>query len=110
MFYLSSDHSPVLNTVTAYALNQEKQQSLSNRLTNWDDFRRLITDRLTLNVSLETEEDIEATVKFLNDTIYWAGLNATPEHRETLKAYDCPILIKQTTEEKRRLHRDRHRL
>jgi hypothetical protein len=57
---LSSDHSPVLITLTSCLLNQEKQPSLSNRHTKWDDFRHLINDRLTLNVSLKTEEDIEA--------------------------------------------------
>jgi hypothetical protein len=38
-FDLSSNHSPVLITLTSHALNQEKQSSLSNRHTNWDDFR-----------------------------------------------------------------------
>jgi hypothetical protein len=37
-FVLPSDHSPVLITLTAHALNKEKQPSLSNRHTNWDDF------------------------------------------------------------------------
>jgi hypothetical protein len=66
---LSSDHSPVLITLTAHALNQEKQRSLSNTHTNWDDFRHIINQRLTLNVSLKTEEDIEAAVKFFSDTV-----------------------------------------
>jgi hypothetical protein len=66
--------------------------------------------RLTLNVSLKTDEDIEAAVKFFNDTVQWAGWNATPEHTGTLKPYECPILIKQKIEEKRRLHRGWHRL
>jgi hypothetical protein len=80
-FDLSSDHSPVLITLEAHTLNQEIQPSLKNKHTNWDDFRQLINERLTLNVFLKTEEDIEAAVK----------------------AYDCPILIKQKIEEKRRL-------
>jgi hypothetical protein len=33
-FDLSSDHSPVLITLTTHALNQEKQPSLSDRLTD----------------------------------------------------------------------------
>jgi hypothetical protein len=35
-----------------------------------------------------------------------------PEHTDTLKTYDCPIIlvIKQKIEEKRILHRDWHRL
>jgi hypothetical protein len=68
-FDLSSHHSPVLITLKARVLNQEKQPSLSNRHTNWDDFRHLINQRLTLNVSLKTEEDIEAAIKFFNNTV-----------------------------------------
>jgi hypothetical protein len=81
-------------------LNQEKQPILSNRHTNWDDFRHLINQRLTLNVSLRTEEDTEAAVKFFNDTVQWAGWNTTPEHTDTLKAYYCHIQIKQRIKEK----------
>jgi hypothetical protein len=76
-------------------VNQQKQSSLSNRHTNWVDFRSLINDRLTLLISIKTEEDTEAAVKFFNNTIQWAGCNATPEHTDTLKAYNCPILVKQ---------------
>jgi hypothetical protein len=79
-FDLSSDHSSVLITLEAHALKKEKQPSLNNRHTNWDDFRQLIKEILTLNVSFKTEKDIEAAVKFINDTIQWAGWNATPEH------------------------------
>jgi hypothetical protein len=32
---------------------------------------------------------------FFNDTMQWAWWNATPEYTETLRAYYCPILIKQ---------------
>jgi hypothetical protein len=78
----------VLITLTPHALNQEKQTSLSNGHTNWDNFRHLINQRLTLNVSLKTEEDIEAAVKFFNDTIQWAGWNTT-QHTDTLKAVLC---------------------
>jgi hypothetical protein len=63
-FDLSSDHSLVLITLKAHVLDQEKQPSLSNRHTNWDGFRHLINQRLTLNVSLQTEEDIETAIKF----------------------------------------------
>jgi hypothetical protein len=109
-FDLSSNHSPVLITLEAQVLNQEIQPSLNNRHTNWDDFRQLIKIRLTLKVSLKTEEDIEAAVEFFNDTIQWAGWNVAPEHIDTVKTYDCHTLIKQKIEEKRRLRRDWHRL
>jgi hypothetical protein len=82
-FDLSSDHCLVLITLEAHMLNQEKQPSLNKRHTSWDDFGQLINERLTLNISLKTKEDIEAA--FNNDTIQWAGWNATPEHTGTLK-------------------------
>jgi hypothetical protein len=68
-FDLFSDRSPVLITLEAHELNQEKQPSLSNRHTSWDDFRQLINKRLTLNFSLKIEEDVETAVKFFNGTI-----------------------------------------
>jgi hypothetical protein len=40
-FNFFSDHSPVLNTLTAYELNQEKQPGLGNRHTNLDDYKRV---------------------------------------------------------------------
>jgi hypothetical protein len=99
-FDLSSHHSPVLITLKAHAVNQEKQPRLSNRHTNWDDFRHLINLTLTSNDSIKTEEDIEAAVKFFNDTIQCAGWKVTPEHTDTLKTYNCPILIKQKNRRK----------
>jgi hypothetical protein len=41
--------------------------------------------RLTLNVSLKTEKDIEVAVKIFNDTIHWAGWAS--KHTDTPKAY-----------------------
>jgi hypothetical protein len=75
-----------------------------------DDFRCLINERLTLNIPLKTKEDIQAAARFFNNTIQCAGWNATPEHERTLKTYDCPILIKGKTEEKRRPCREWHHL
>jgi hypothetical protein len=57
--------------------------------------KNLINERLTLNVSLKTEDDIVTAVKFFNDTIQWAGWNAVPEHTDTLKTYESPVLIQQ---------------
>jgi hypothetical protein len=38
-------------------------------------------------------------VKFFNDTEKWAGWNATPEHTDILKTYDCSTPIKQKSRE-----------
>jgi hypothetical protein len=108
-FDLSSDHSSVLITLTAHTLNHEKQPSLSNRQTNWDDFRSLINENLSLIVSFETEEDNEAAVKQQSSS---SMLQGTLECKARIYRHTqgCSILIKQKCEEERRLCRDWHRL
>jgi hypothetical protein len=49
---LSSNHSPILITLMADTLNEENEPILSNRNTNWDDFRPLIKEILALNIPL----------------------------------------------------------
>jgi hypothetical protein len=85
--YLPIIHPPVLSTLIAHALNQEKLPCLSYRHKNWDVFRHLINKRLTLKVSLKTEEYIEVAVKFLNNAIQLTGYRQTQN-------IDCPIFKK----------------
>jgi hypothetical protein len=59
-------------------------------------------------LKLKTDEDTEASVQLFNDKIQCSGWNAMPEQTDTFKAYDCPKLIKQTIEGKRRIRRDWH--
>jgi uncharacterized protein YktA (UPF0223 family) len=99
-----------LNHTNITCAKPRKTAKLKKYTYKLNDLRHLINQRLPLNVSLKTEEDIEAAVKFFNDTIHWAGWDTSPEHTDILKTYDCPTLIKQQIEEKRRLCRSWHRL
>jgi hypothetical protein len=95
-FDLSSDHFPILITLTEDAMNQEKDSvnQLSSRHTNWVNFRRLVNERLTLNIPLKPGEDVKAAAKLFNDTTKCAGCNAPTEHKRTPKGYNWPIIIK----------------
>jgi hypothetical protein len=66
-FDLSSDHSPILITLTSHALNHEKQPGLNNRHADLDDFRHLINQRLTLNVSLRPKSKKKDSVEVGTD-------------------------------------------
>jgi hypothetical protein len=79
-FDISSDHS--LITLIADALNQGKTPTLSNGHTNRYSFRSLVND-INFKFPLKHGEGTEATAKFFNDTILYAGWNATPEHKDT---------------------------
>jgi hypothetical protein len=60
---LSSDHSPVLVTLTSQALHKDPPPSLCNY------FSYLIHQRLTPHVPLKTPNDVEDAVKFFTDTV-----------------------------------------
>jgi exonuclease III len=104
-FDLSSDHSPVLVSLANYPLPPVKPPHLSNQQTNWDLFRYLITDRLTLKIPLKTPEDIEEAVKLFNDTVQWAGWTATPSPPAPLHTHGCLPFIRQRLEEKQQLRK-----
>jgi hypothetical protein len=102
---LSSDHSPVLVILTSHAITPDGPPSLSNRRTNWVYFSYLVHQHLTLQVALKTSADIEAAVKFFNDTVQWAGWMPTPELPSASRIQGCAIRIQQKLAEKRKLRR-----
>jgi hypothetical protein len=100
----------VIVTLTIQVQNQGKQQYLSNRYTNWEDFRHFVNEELSLKVTIETRENIEAAVKYFNDTIQWASWNLTPEHTDLTITTDYIVLIKKKKAEKRKLRKNWRRL
>jgi hypothetical protein len=78
---LSSDHSPVLVTLSTKSIIRVPQPRLYNRKTDWDAFRHLLNEILLLNVPLKTDFDIEAAIKNFKDIIQWSGWTTTAEHR-----------------------------
>jgi hypothetical protein len=98
---LSSDHYPVLVTLSTQAILHVHQPTLCNRKMDWDAFHHLLNERLLLNVPLKTDSDTEVAIKNFNNIIQWAGWTTTPEHTEARQTYDCPILIKQKLLNKR---------
>jgi hypothetical protein len=94
-FDLSSDHSPVLVTLTSQPIRPYPLPSLSNRLTKWDYFKHLINQRLLLQIPLKTTDDIEEEVKFFTDTVQWAGWKATPPLPTRTGINACPLIIEK---------------
>jgi hypothetical protein len=91
---LSSDHSPVLVTLTSQPIRPDLPPRLSNRLTNWDYFKLQVVG-LLLQIPLKTKDDIEEAVKFFTDTVQWAGWKATPPLPARTGINACPLIIQQ---------------
>jgi hypothetical protein len=80
-FDLSPDHSLILITLTSHVLNQGKKPSLSHRHTNLDDFRHLINQRLTLNVSPKPKKILKQQSS--SSTIQYNGQVGMPQNIQT---------------------------
>lgn len=104
-FELSSDHTPILISLSHKTLPSVSHPSLYNKKTNWDYFRLLLSDKLSPNIPLKTAADIEAAVNNLTKLIQWAGWSATPVTHYTPQITPCPLRIKQKILDKRRLRR-----
>lgn len=103
---LSSDHSPIIVTVSRSIKKRIQKPFLCNNNTNWDLFRESINKEIHLKIPLQTKSDIEEAITNLNLVIQNAAWKSTP------KAFDnkieknmYPIHIKRMVAEKRRLRR-----
>lgn len=102
---LSSDHSPVIITVSTKIIERQITPSLYNKNTNWNRYRSIIDDTISLNIRLKDKNDITNAIVIFNQAIHLAAREATPEQRIRTTQTDCPTLIKEKIEEKRKLRK-----
>ena len=101
---LSSDHSPVVATVSSAIIENPPNGLIHNQLTNWQLFREVFNHSTSASISLKTKEDIETATEYLNTSIINAIRSSTPTKTSISKhKYSHYILNKIT--EKRRLRR-----
>lgn len=103
---LSSDHSPVIVTVSSSLLLKPKPPFLCNKHTNWNYFRELVNQNLNLRIPLKSPEDLDGAVEHLNKTIQNSAWKATPEwtSEHSLNIH-YPTEVNKKIAEKRRLRR-----
>lgn len=104
-FELSSDHSPVLITISTEILMKELSPTLGNKFTNWDGFRETLDSTLYLKVPLKSIDDIDNAVEYFTKTIQEAVWKSTPDKLNSHASQDVPLLIKGKIADKRRLRK-----
>lgn len=103
---LSSDHTPIIVTLSTHVILMEKPLTLSNKRTNWQQFRQLLDELLNLDIPLKTNRDIDEATEHLTKSIQQAAWNSTPETiKATNPTYNCPTQIQQTIMKKRKLRK-----
>ena len=102
---LSSDHSPVIITLSTNILYNEESPTLTSRYTNWDFFRTIIAEEINLNISLKNENDINEAVEHLTCLIQTAAWKSTPKTKPNYSIGQLSTDIKQLIEHKRRIRK-----
>lgn len=62
---LCSDHSPIIAKVSSSIINKKKPLTLQKHLTYWSYFRDQITEKVSLNLYLKTEEEEDEAIEKL---------------------------------------------
>jgi len=66
---LTSDHIPVLLTLSSNAIIKQRKVSFTNKKTNWDLFRSNLDEMVTLSVRLRTPIEIDSAIKQLTNNV-----------------------------------------
>ncbi|CAG9122974.1 unnamed protein product [Plutella xylostella] len=103
----SSDHTPVIATLSYTIIERPANPYLCNNHTDWENFRRHLNVNLNLNFCLKSEDDIgTATSKHIITSIQRAAWASTPSQKKSSnnKAHsNLSLIVKQKVLEKRGL-------
>ena len=106
---MTSDHTPVIVTISFHITTKTKAPSLHNFKTNWDKFRALVDGTVSLHIPLKTTEDMDNAIEYFNSFAQDSSWASTPEARPTEKTnHHIPANIRELLAEKRRLRRTWH--
>ena len=102
---LSSDHSPIIVTLSAEILLKKRSPSLCSKKTDWAQFKEILDTKISCSIPLKTEQDIDVAIEYLCKNIQEAAWESTPEQHATKRAPSCPIYIRKLISDKRKLRR-----
>ena len=108
---LSSDHTPVIVTISTTVIHVPKTPKFHNAKTNWQTYRNILDARIQLNISLKTPEEIDVGLEELTTILQEAARQATPSPSTPSKArgnnisFDIKNLIIQKRKARKKWHR-----
>ncbi|KAL1460251.1 hypothetical protein WDU94_012177 [Cyamophila willieti] len=105
-YELSSDHSPVILTLSTTIINKHTNISLTSHRTDWEGFRLFLEEKIKLDTKLKTPDDIDEAVNNFTQLIQHAAQGATPTICEKKKTcYNIPKKVADLISGKRRIRR-----
>ncbi|PNF38784.1 RNA-directed DNA polymerase from mobile element jockey [Cryptotermes secundus] len=99
---LSSDHTPVIATISTEVVNKKTIPRLHNRRTDWADYRMKIEQAINLHISLKTPDELDIALTNFINILKEAALHATPIPTTQTRSINIPTEIKKLIADKRR--------
>jgi hypothetical protein len=80
-FELSSDHSPVIATIGASAINKAAIPMTTTTHTNWDMFRAYINEHINLCLRIKECAELDEATQYFTTLLQEAAWHSTPPPR-----------------------------
>lgn len=108
-FDLSSDHSPIISTISTTITKKEMPPNLVNKKTDFKKFEKYLNDHINLNIPLKSSDDIEHAVDQLTENIQQAAWQSTPTANiKEDNNINYPKYIRDMISEKRKARKKWH--
>jgi hypothetical protein len=82
---LSSDHSPIIASISSSIQFKDRPDTLHNKFTDWEQFRQNLNGLLTQRIQLKTLMDLDNAVAYFNNSVQAAARLATPPCKSEIK-------------------------
>jgi len=102
---LSSDHTPVIVTLSTTVITVPKTLKLHTAKTNWQTYRNVLDTRIQLNISLKTPEKVDVGIDELTTILQEAARQATPSPRTNNITFDIKNIILKKRNVRKKWHR-----
>jgi len=107
---LTSDHTPVLLSLSSLVIKKTKKHNLTNKFTDWELFRDKLDDLIDLKICLKTKKELELQTRNFIQSMREAAKEATPVLGEKPEQeVNYPREIRELVKKRRRTRRIWHR-
>jgi hypothetical protein len=102
-FDLSSDHTPVIVSLSTAAINKPLPPKLTTRNTDWNTFQNYLEENTNLNIRLKSPTDLDKAAHYFTTLVQKAAWFSSPaKELQTTSIPNTPLHIRQILTAKRR--------
>lgn len=100
---IASDHTPVVMSISETIILKDKDLKLTNKKTDWCQYRELLQREINLQVPIKTETELELELEAFVSNLQNAAWLSTQEEKITEnKNLNYPLEIRELVSEKRK--------